>query len=352
MSDQEECNCPPPGLPAWMGTFADLMSLLMCFFVLLLSFSEMDVLKFKQIAGSMNFAFGVQNKVNVKDIPKGTSIIAQEFSPGKPNPTLIEVIMQETMEIEQDTLEFDEPDDDNDGEGEGKNPEQGLGVASQQGADQGESLAEKDNMYDNTEPGSDASAAEIEKQKQAEKEAEMLAQSIAQDLQKEIIDGQIELLAKGAFVVIRVREKGSFSSGSDGIEAKFLPVIKKIETILTGIKGEIRVAGHTDNLPIDNEYFKSNWELSGARAGSVTRELLKSKKLDKNRFVITGYAETKPIADNNTAEGRAANRRVEIIIVKGKMPLGDVVSVGIKDQVSETDNSNDSTQPEPVENEN
>ena len=67
MSD--ECpKCPPPGLPAWMGTFADLMSLLMCFFVLLLSFSEMDVLKFKQIAGSMKFAFGVQNKIEVKNI--------------------------------------------------------------------------------------------------------------------------------------------------------------------------------------------------------------------------------------------------------------------------------------------
>lgn len=65
---EEECKCPPAGLPAWMGTFADLMSLLMCFFVLLLSFSEMDVLKFKQIAGSMKFAFGVQNKIEVKDL--------------------------------------------------------------------------------------------------------------------------------------------------------------------------------------------------------------------------------------------------------------------------------------------
>lgn len=60
---EDECpKCPPAGLPAWMGTFADLMSLLMCFFVLLLSFSEMDVLKFKQIAGSMKFAFGVQKQ--------------------------------------------------------------------------------------------------------------------------------------------------------------------------------------------------------------------------------------------------------------------------------------------------
>ena len=99
--EEEEPKCPPPGLPLWMGTFADLMSLLMCFFVLLLSFSEMDVLKFKQIAGSMKFAFGVQNRLEVKDIPKGTSIIAQEFRPGRPEPTPIDVIMQQTIDITQ-----------------------------------------------------------------------------------------------------------------------------------------------------------------------------------------------------------------------------------------------------------
>ncbi|WP_277871130.1 flagellar motor protein MotB, partial [Vibrio splendidus] len=108
MDEENPCKCPPPGLPQWMGTFADLMSLLMCFFVLLLSFSEMDVLKFKQIAGSMKFAFGVQNRLEVKDIPKGTSIIAQEFRPGRPEPTPIDVIMQQTIDITQQTLEFHE----------------------------------------------------------------------------------------------------------------------------------------------------------------------------------------------------------------------------------------------------
>ena len=107
---EEECKCPPEGLPAWMGTFADLMSLLMCFFVLLLSFSEMDVLKFKQIAGSMKYAFGVQSLLEVKDIPKGTSVIAQEFPPGKPDPTPIEVIMQQTIEITKAKLDFQEGD--------------------------------------------------------------------------------------------------------------------------------------------------------------------------------------------------------------------------------------------------
>ncbi len=112
MDEDNKCDCPPPGLPLWMGTFADLMSLLMCFFVLLLSFSEMDVLKFKQIAGSMKFAFGVQNQLEVKDIPKGTSIIAQEFRPGRPEPTPIDVIMQQTMDITQQTLEFHEGESD------------------------------------------------------------------------------------------------------------------------------------------------------------------------------------------------------------------------------------------------
>ncbi|MBV1843418.1 flagellar motor protein MotB, partial [Photobacterium ganghwense] len=109
---EEEHKCPPPGLPQWMGTFADLMSLLMCFFVLLLSFSEMDVLKFKQIAGSMKFAFGVQNMLEVKDIPKGTSVIAQEFRPGRPEPTPIEVIMQQTIDMTQRTLDFHEGESD------------------------------------------------------------------------------------------------------------------------------------------------------------------------------------------------------------------------------------------------
>jgi chemotaxis protein MotB len=304
------------------------MALLMCFFVLLLSFAEMDALKFKQIAGSMNFAFGVQNKVRVRDIPKGTSIIAKEFSPGKPQPTVIEAVMQQTIDITKETLEFDEPDEDDPSEGEGEESNLGAG--------------EKDNVSADEQSSDDSSTqqaksdAEILRDAQlaaeaaaaAEKASVELAQDIAFKMSEEISDGQIELLAKGSFVVIRIREKGSFASASDTIEEKFIPVIGKIEEILAETDGEIRVAGHTDNLPIDNEYFRSNWELSGGRAGSVTRELLKSGRLNKGRFVITGYADTKAIADNSTLEGRATNRRVEVIIVQGQQPEGKVVGVG------------------------
>ena len=115
--DEEEVVCPPEGLPAYMGTFADLMALLMCFFVLLLSFSEMDVQKYKQVAGSMAAAFGVQNQVKAKDIPKGTSVIAQEFSPGKPQPTLITAVNQQTIDSNRQTLDFTDKQGEDDGEG-------------------------------------------------------------------------------------------------------------------------------------------------------------------------------------------------------------------------------------------
>ena len=99
MSD-EEASCPscPKCMPGWVMTFADLMSLLMCFFVLLLSFAEMDIEKFKQLSGSMNSAFGVQREIEADQIPKGTSIIAREFSPGQPRQTITNEIRQESKD--------------------------------------------------------------------------------------------------------------------------------------------------------------------------------------------------------------------------------------------------------------
>jgi len=330
MSDEEDCNCPPEGLPAYMGTFADLMALLMCFFVLLLSFAEMDVLKFKQIAGSMKVAFGVQNEVHVRDIPKGTSIIALEFSPGKPQPTVIKAVMQQTIDVTRETLDFDEAEEE-ENEGKGTDEKEGEGPGTDK------ATAKEDASKDDSIKEPEQSIKEILKEVRAAKDAaskaaedaEALAQEIAGKMSKEILEGQVELLAKGAYVVIRIREKGSFGSASDTIERKFLPVIKKISDILTETDGEVRVAGHTDSLPINDEYFRSNWELSGGRAASVTRELLKNSKLKRDRFVINGYADTKPIADNLTSEGRATNRRVEVIIVQGEQPDGKIVGVGI-----------------------
>ena len=105
MDEEEAGGGEEEGGAGWLATFADLMSLLMCFFVLFLSFSEMDVLKFKRLAGSMKSAFGVQQKFRADDIPKGTSIIAQEFSPGKPQPTPLNEIWQKTTDESRNSLD-------------------------------------------------------------------------------------------------------------------------------------------------------------------------------------------------------------------------------------------------------
>ena len=106
MSDEAPPQEEDAGAPAWVMTFADLMSLLMCFFVLLLSFSEMDLQKYKQVAGSMKNAFGVQREIKTMEMPKGTSVIAQEFSPGRPSPTPLNVIRQNSIDDTKQTLEF------------------------------------------------------------------------------------------------------------------------------------------------------------------------------------------------------------------------------------------------------
>ncbi|MCU7854614.1 MAG: type VI secretion system protein TssL, partial [Candidatus Thiodiazotropha sp. (ex Lucinoma borealis)] len=106
MSD--ECPKCEAGLPAWLATFADLMSLLMCFFVLLLSFAEINATRFKKMADSMKDAFGVQREIPVMEVVKGTSVIMQEFSPGKPEPTPIKEIRQQTADIEKEFLEIEE----------------------------------------------------------------------------------------------------------------------------------------------------------------------------------------------------------------------------------------------------
>ncbi|MEM9102353.1 MAG: flagellar motor protein MotB [Pseudomonadota bacterium] len=313
MSDEEEeCNCPPEGLPAWMGTFADLMSLLMCFFVLLLAFSEMDVLKFKQLAGSMRFAFGVQNKVEVKDIPKGTSVIAQEFSPGKPDPTPVETVMQHTQEITQDVLEFTEEEEEIEGAGD-------L-------TDKGDGEEKNTAFY--TELGSlEIQEMNLEQLQAQLDAAEELAKGIAEQIAEEIGKGQLEVETVGRVVIIRIKEKGSFTSGSDRIRAGFRPIIAKLREILKNTEGRFFVVGHTDNLPIETERFRSNWELSSARAVSVVHELLRTKELDPSRFEVSGVADTQPLEDNATAKGRSQNRRVEIRIVRGNTTDGSELSV-------------------------
>ena len=103
---EQECpKCPPKGAPAWMATFADMATLLMAFFVLILSFAEFNVPKYKQISGSLKESFGVQKVVPVVEQPKGTTVISLNFSPS-PSPSVTETLRQQTTELQQPELEL------------------------------------------------------------------------------------------------------------------------------------------------------------------------------------------------------------------------------------------------------
>lgn len=263
LSDDSE-DIKAKGSPSWMTTFADLMSLLMCFFVLLLSYSEMDVIKFKQIAGSMKMAFGVQNQVEVQDIPKGTSVIMDEFSPATPEPTPINTVQQNTQSATETQLQI------------------------------------KDGKDQNTKEN-DRYKVELEK---------IFAQ--------EIEDGLIELELLGQQLIIRLKENGSFPSGSSYLQPKFKPLLARISTELNNIPGEITVSGHTDNLPVSNELHHNNWDLSAKRAAAVLNELLKDIHFDASRIKMEALADNQPLVKNNSVSNRSRNRRVEIAINQGK----------------------------------
>ena len=112
--EEEECpKCPPKGAPAWMATFADMATLLMAFFVLILSFAEFNVPKFKQISGSLKNAFGVQKVVPVVEQPKGTTVLSLNFSPS-PAPSVTKNLTQQTSDSEQKNLDLKSEIDDGD----------------------------------------------------------------------------------------------------------------------------------------------------------------------------------------------------------------------------------------------
>ncbi|WP_373092185.1 flagellar motor protein MotB [Zhongshania sp.] len=247
------------GAPAWVLTFADLMSLLLAFFVLLFSFSEMDKQKFKELSGSMKDAFGVQREIPAFKPPIGTSMIAREFSPGAPKPTAENQVRQEAIREMRDFVKVEADEALND---------------------------------------------DLEK--------------VKAHLSLEISEGLVEVVDDGErVIIIRIRERGSFSSGSADLSPGFEPVLAKLGTLLNEIKGEVVVAGHTDTVPIHTERYYSNWDLSSARATTVLRGIIAASSQPNERFRVMAHAATRPLADNKTAEGRARNRRVEIFLLRG-----------------------------------
>lgn len=269
----------------WMVTFSDLMSLLLCFFVLILSMAEVDIIKYKQLADSMSEAFGVQRDMELESIPKGTSVVSTEFRPGIPDETIVDVVQQVTQDQTRNSLRIGNPD---------------APVADEK--DVRDEVLTYDEM--------------MELIQETELDAEMLRRL----LRTEIDQGQIDVESEARTIIIRIRERGSFTSGSALLNTSFVGVIDKIASALTQIEGKIAVEGHTDDVPINTFAYPSNWDLSAARSVSVVRRMLNISTLQPKRVTASGFADTRPQAINSTAEGRARNRRVEILV---RQPLSE-----------------------------
>lgn len=243
------------GVPAYVVTFADLMTLLLCFFVLLFSFAQVDVEKFKLIAASMQKAMGIEQVVVIPE----AKIVVTQTPPPTPEKPLPEVV---------------------------DNPPSPL-----------------------TDEQIKASAEQLQQQ-----ETEAVAAQLAGALIDEIRDEKIELVAEGKQIIIRLRESGSFEVGSDVLQPSFVATMAKIRQLLSDTAGKIRVSGHTDNTPIKTERFRSNWDLSSARAVSVAHELMLGGVVASERISVSGHADTQPLDTSDSDSALARNRRVEIVV--------------------------------------
>ncbi len=251
---------PPAGSPAWMSTFSDLMNLLLCFFVLLFAMSSVDQDKAEALVAAL------QNKFSV--LPAGASSIGDG-----------EMISAGVRQLE---------------------------FLDQYYKDAANSASEED-----------TEDKEVKEQYQEMElsESEKMAEEIQKELDKSEYKDQVEVDFNSEYVQLSVSGAILFESGKADLVSGAVPIVDRIARILNRYnKNIIEVEGHTDNVPISSARFENNEVLSMYRALAVTERIRKKSDLKSKYIKFAGRGEYVPVADNNTAEGRARNRRVEIKI--------------------------------------
>ena len=371
--EEEECpKCPPVGAPAWMATFADMATLLMAFFVLILSFAEFNVPKFKQISGSLKNAFGVQRIIPIVEQPKGTTILSLNFSPS-PSPSVTQDMTQQTTDITKPDLDVKQREKDQDG-GEndaaedmvkaledaiargdievevlGENvvvnftpteandeelpnllqetleaieqAKKAAGKADQEilfgGLEQKLAqlaAAAESAIQKNGQQSTEEDAAQ-EQQQQSNEKAEIAEDELKVALRQEIGQGLVAVDRQEDKVIITVGAGGAFPSGSAKLTDAARMIMEQIAGASESGSGEITVSGHTDDVPlIFGSQYRDNWDLAAARASSVVQALEDTGKVPAGRLQAISYGESQPVESNETARGRATNRRIEIEI--------------------------------------
>ena len=354
----KECPKCEAGAPAWMATFADMATLLMAFFVLILSFTEMeDPSITKMLDGTMTEAFGVQYEEPSIEPPIGESMIAENYRTTK-TPAGLEA-QEETTDEEPVEQDLEENTDVSQSEtisdienlrrtfateiAKGKvdvREEDGKITVSVNETD-AELLEESGTQNSDGEIDSEdleifAKVAESQAFMETELEVEYLSadtedemlrqtrknqalddkyQMLQADLSAEIQQGLAAVEKVGDQILISLSAANSFRSGYAELQQGFLPTLRNVGESVARAGGQVQVSGHTDNIPIAfSERFNSNWDLSAARAAAVADFFFDTNDLDSERVSVFGYADTKPVADNESPSGRAQNRRIEILI--------------------------------------
>lgn len=238
------------GAPKWMVTYSDMVTLILVFFILLFSMSQIDLVKFEAVSESF------RNRMIFDSFP---SPVPME------NPTE----QSSNKESGKESSEFDTPTD----------------------------LPSRDDKDDEDDALSDLMA------------------DVESFLDEQELNNVITASRTERGVVLVLQEKILFDSGKADILPSAEPFLKKISTLLTSIPNYVKIEGHTDSRPMASYRYPSNWELSGARAGSVVRYLMAEHDFDEVRFSIAGHSDTKPVEPNNTPENMTNNRRVEIVIL-------------------------------------
>ena len=249
----------------WMNTFADLMNLLLCFFVLLFAMSTVDAQKFEMIAASFSQTFSI--------FSGGQTSIGEGMLLGNGVSQLNDLdqymnSMGKSAESESESEELDEIDE----------------------------MQEK-----------------IEEAKLAE--SEKLAERIEEAIEESQMEDMIQLDFTSQYVQLTLKGAILFDSGSASLKTDAMPIVEKVALILERYaEHEIEIEGHTDNVPIHTSKYANNNELSSSRALSMFEYLVEHTTLQPMQIKHSGRGEYMPIADNSTPEGRAKNRRIEIKI--------------------------------------
>ena len=358
-SEPELVECPPckKGSPPWMATFADMATLLMAFFVLILSFSHVNVPRYKEVSGSMRSRFGVQELVPIVEAPTADNMVATQYRQMVTDTTAANVLEEQRTREEQS--EEDELDID-DGPGESKtNAQEEVEQVLAKEIAEGQVLVsvvdgtviidaiEPNDLEDNTgkinqdtilllakistiQSDTDSlvrvQGAQFTSSAQSNidqpnsggisSQAEDQLSQIRANLSNEINLGLAEVFQDGELIIIRLTDRGGFESGSARLKADFTSLLNSVGDSLAGASGLIQIEGHTDNVAMSfGNRYRNNWDLSSARAASVADYLQEGGSISPGSMVVKGFADTKPIASNDSATGRSQNRRIEVVVL-------------------------------------